>query len=907
MALDFEMQQKTICGYHKKDTNRVGIIEKKYPIIENENEATFLVTRDHFFSISTQQIDSVIKNFFRYKRFKDVGRIIANILIIPGVFVALGFIFKYAKLLEDQALITNILESKWSGVLFGLSILAVIILWYDFYEEKSHPIQLPLAKRIPQKEMEEIRATGFRFGRYGHLEIVHFASEETLELLCTFTKNNQFSLHEIFKYLLAENFEVQQLIRRSGIEMDIADLENNFKISTETLSSYGITAYRSLLTYAVEEALLTESKDIQPQHLFLAILRINPYLQKYLQAKNITIDILREICLYNNKMVKKKSKARLLDINVPYFRKGGIAKLWIYGYTFILSHFSKDITEEVAGNPDVYGIGHEEEIDNLVSVLGKISNKNALLIGEPGVGKSSLILGIAQRINTGDVPIQLKGKRVVQLDINGLVAQASGEKKIEELIIKSMQELENAGNTILYIDEFQELIPAKAEESGQSIAGIMLPYIMNSKFPIIGTINYADYKKYLYTNESLRQSFTNIEVKEISTTDTLKILETKVTELERNFSCFITFPALVASVELAQRYIRDRKLPSSAVQTIEATCAWAQSNNIQKITSEHVSKAISIQKNINITEIDQEESNRLRKLEENIKARVVGQDEAVIAITEALRRARTDIRNPEKPIGSFLFIGPTGVGKTYLAKVVGEEFFGNKQDIVRVDMSEYQEVSSIEKFLGTATSSNILGQTQITLADRVKSNPYTVVLFDEIEKAHPDILNLFLQMFDEGRLTNNAGETIDFTNTIIICTSNIGSQILLNALEKDANLWNEAKDRALLELRQYLRPELLNRFDKVIVFAPHDINNLTQISNLLLTELAKRMADKGMALRWTDQIPMLIANKANEPGMGARPMKRYIQDHIEGEIAKEILEGNLKSGAEIDIRESWII
>jgi len=193
------------------------------------------------------------------------------------------------------------------------------------------------------------------------------------------------------------------------------------------------------------------------------------------------------------------------------------------------------------------------------------------------------------------------------------------------------------------------------------------------------------------------------------------------------------------------------------------------------------------------------------------------------------------------------------------------------------------------------------------LADRVKSNPYTVVLFDEIEKAHPDVLNLFLQMFDEGRLTNNAGETIDFTNTIIICTSNIGSQILLNALERDANLWNDAKDRALLELRQYLRPELLNRFDKVIVFAPHDINNLTQIANLLLTELAKRMADKGMALKWTDQIPMLIANKANEPGMGARPMKRYIQDHIEGEIAKEILEGNLKSGAEVIIKESWII
>jgi len=435
----------------------------------------------------------------------------------------------------------------------------------------------------------------------------------------------------------------------------------------------------------------------------------------------------------------------------------------------------------------------------------------------------------------------------------------------------------------------------------------MLPYIMNSKFPIIGTINYADYKKYFYSHESLRQSFSNIEVKEVSTTDTLKILETKVSELEANFSCYITFPALVASVELAQRYIRDRKLPSSAVQTIEATCSWAQSNNIPKITSEHVSKAISIQKNINITEIDQEESNRLRKLEENIKSRIIGQDEAVIAITEALRRARTDIRNPEKPMGSFLFIGPTGVGKTYLAKVVGEEFFGNKQDIVRVDMSEYQELSSIDKFLGSSTQTNILGQSQITLVDRVKSNPYTVILFDEIEKAHPDILNLFLQIFDEGRLTSTAGETIDFTNTIIICTSNIGSKILLDALEKDESLWNEAKNRALMELRQYLRPELLNRFDKVIVFAPHNINNLTQISELLLAELAKRLNEKGIILKWSSQIPMLIANRSNEPGMGARPMKRYIQDKIEGEIAKEIIEGNLKSGAEINIRESWII
>jgi len=257
MALDFEMQQKTICGYHRKDTGKVGIIEKKYPILENENEATFLVTRDHFFSISTQQINSVIKNFFRYKGFKDATRIVANIFIFPGILVAIGFILKYAGLLVDYPIVETLLDTKWSGVLFGLSILGVIILWHDFYEDKSHPIQLPIAKRISQKELEEIRATGFRFGRYGHLEIVHFANEETLELMCTHTNDNRFSLYEIYQNLLNNSFEVQQLVRRTGLDMNWTDLEKNFKISPETLPTYDITAYRSILTYAAEEALLT--------------------------------------------------------------------------------------------------------------------------------------------------------------------------------------------------------------------------------------------------------------------------------------------------------------------------------------------------------------------------------------------------------------------------------------------------------------------------------------------------------------------------------------------------------------------------------------------------------------------------------------------------------------------------
>ena len=360
MALDFDMQEKTICGYHKRNTNKFGILENKFPIFQDENDSIFLLTRDHFFSISTPQITSVIKNYLRYKKFGDIKRIVANILVLPGVFIALASILKYADLLDQFESITEILESKLVNVLFGISIFNVIILWHDFYEEKSHPIQLPKAKKIQQKEIDEIKATGFKFGRYGHLDTVSFASEQTLELLCNFTKDNQFQTYDLFKYLLKEDYDIQQIVRRSGIEMSVNEMEEKFKIGEDVIPDYPITALRSILTYAIEEAILTESRQLEPQHIFLAILRLYPQTLKYIQAKGISIDILREISLYNNSLIAKAQRTKHLDPNIPYFNKGGIARRWIYGYTFILGHFSKDLTEEVANNRDIYGIGHDE-------------------------------------------------------------------------------------------------------------------------------------------------------------------------------------------------------------------------------------------------------------------------------------------------------------------------------------------------------------------------------------------------------------------------------------------------------------------------------------------------------------------------------------------------------------------
>jgi len=904
MAIEFTSKHKTIIGIHNREKNTFSIPKKGHPIPEDEDSSIFLLTRDNFLSISTPQISSLLKSNPKYEKFQNLKNLIANILLIPGVIIAIAYIAKFTSLLDDYPTIINILNSNFINVLFGISIFSVLILWHDFYGDRNQQIKLPKIKKIPQKELDEISTVGFKFGRYGNLDAINYLSSETIQLLSDFTTHNTFNTLRCYKGLIAGSYEVQQILRRSGTALTEEKLLSS-GITGETINNLPFSSMRGLLIYAIEEALLTESDRIDPQHIFLAITKIYPPLQKLLQKENLNIDIFREVVKYHNFLIQRK--ARFLDPDVPYYRKGGIGKSWIYGWTFILGHFSKEVNKIIADSKDIFGIGHDEEVENLISTLGKVTNKNALLIGEPGVGKSSIILGLAQKINRGEVPIQLKDKRIIELDINALIAHSQNTGNMEELVIKAMTELAKAGNTILYIDEIQQIIPVKAAESGHSIAGMMLPYILNSQFPIVGSINYADYKKYFYSNESLRQSFTNIETKEISAGDALTILESKIPTLESNFNCFVTFPALVAAVEISQRYIRDRKLPSSAVQTIETTCSWAQANGINKITAEHVSKAISIQRNINIAEIDQDESNKLMKLEENIKSKVVGQDEAVTAISEALRRARADIRNPNKPIGSFLFIGPTGVGKTYLAKTVGEEYFGSQDPIIRLDMSEYQEISSINKFLGSSEGDSLLGATEISLIDRIKRNPHTVVLFDEIEKAHSDILNLFLQIFDEGRLTSTQGETVDFTHAIIICTSNIGSKILLDSLNEPNVMWEEAKERVLLELRQSMKPELINRFDDIIVFEPHDISNLAEIAVLELNQLAKRLAEKEITIKWSDQIPMLIANKSNEPGMGARPMKRYIQDNIEGQIAKGIIEQTIKPGEEIEIKESWII
>ena len=407
MAIEFGAKQKTITGIHNKNKNSFSISKKEFVIPDNEDQSIFLLTRDNFFSISTPQIKYLLTSSPKYEKFENIKSIVTNILLIPGALIAVTYILKFSSLLQDYPQITKILNLPIVNILFGISIFSILLLWHDFWGDRNQQINLPKIKNIPQKDLDEINTVGFKFGRYASLDVVNYISSETIQLL------SDFCINGTFKTLPAipnqRSLEIQQILRRSGFELHEEKLKEA-GITNEEVRDFDFTSIRGLLIYALEEALLTESKCIEPQHIFLAITKINSSIQKLLQKENLNTDVLREVVKYHNFLSNRKAK--LLDPDVPYYRKGGIGKAWIYGWTFILGHFSKEINKIIAESRDIFGIGHDEEVESLISTLGKVTNKNALLIGEPGVGKSSIILGLAQKL-IGCHPT--KDKRIIEL------------------------------------------------------------------------------------------------------------------------------------------------------------------------------------------------------------------------------------------------------------------------------------------------------------------------------------------------------------------------------------------------------------------------------------------------------------------------------------------------------------
>ncbi|MEI6427123.1 MAG: ATP-dependent Clp protease ATP-binding subunit [Pseudanabaena sp. ELA607] len=638
-----------------------------------------------------------------------------------------------------------------------------------------------------------------------------------------------------------------------------------------------------------------------------------------------------------------------------------------------LDEFGSNLTQmAIDGKLDPV-VGRQKEIERVIQILGRRTKNNPVLIGEPGVGKTAIAEGLAQRIANADVPDILEDKRVVTLDIGLLVAGTKYRGEFEERLKKIMDEIRSASNVILVIDEVHTLIGAGAAEGAIDAANILKPALARGELQCIGATTLDEYRKHIERDAALERRFQPVMVGEPSVEETIEILYGLRERYEQHHKLKIEDDALVAAATLADRYISDRFLPDKAIDLVDEAGSRVRLINSQlppaakeldkelrrilkekdesvrkqdfdraaelrdkeidikqqiralsqakkteaetaetpdlRVTEEDIAYIVSSWTGVPVSKITESESAKLMQMEETLHSRVIGQEEAVKAISRAIRRARVGLKNPNRPIASFIFSGPTGVGKTELTKALAAYFFGSEDAMIRLDMSEFMERHTVSKLIGSPpgyVGYNEGGQ----LTEAVRRRPYTVVLFDEIEKAHPDVFNLLLQILEDGRLTDSKGRTVDFKNTLIIMTSNIGSKVIEKgggglgfdfADNKEDAHYNRIRSLVNEELKQYFRPEFLNRLDEIIVFRQLTKDEVKQIADLMLNELFKRMLQKDITLAVTSRFKDLLVQEGYNPSYGARPLRRAIMRLLEDSLAEEILTGKVREGASITV------
>ena len=640
-----------------------------------------------------------------------------------------------------------------------------------------------------------------------------------------------------------------------------------------------------------------------------------------------------------------------------------------YSATTVLDQYSTDLTARAREGQLDPIVGREQQTERIMQILSRRTKNNPCLIGEPGVGKTAIVEGLAQRIVRGDVPETLKGKRIITLDMAGMVAGSKYRGEFEERMKKVMQEAVGSREILLFIDELHTIIGAGGAEGSLDASNIMKPFLSRGQIQVIGATTAAEYRKYVEKDAALERRFQPVLVEEPGREECCRILEGLQPALEQHHGVKITPAAIEASVRLAVRYINDRFLPDKAIDLLDESCARRQLSRLAgsgkkqdlaaqtgilteqmeealmkgevdqarelharlrslydeqsalehreelrhrrhpfEVTEDDVAQTVALWTGIPAARVAQSEGKRLLQLENALHQRVIGQEEAVTAVAKAIKRGRAGLKDPRRPIGSFLFLGPTGVGKTELSKALAETVFGSEQSMIRVDMSEYMEKHSVSRLVGSPPG--YVGYEEGgQLSEKVRQHPYSVILFDEIEKAHPDIFNILLQVLDEGHITDSQGRKVDFKNTILIMTSNAGAQSIMNPKRLGFGAGNDEKENyekmkssVMEEIRRLFKPEFLNRIDDIIVFHALNKENIRDIVSLLFKELSERCRTQmNIRLRVRPQVCDWIAEEGYDEKYGARPLKRAIQTRVEDALAEEILSGKVKQDQTVTV------
>lgn len=572
-------------------------------------------------------------------------------------------------------------------------------------------------------------------------------------------------------------------------------------------------------------------------------------------------------------------------------RTRGIGKSWASGFTVTLDRYSRDITRAVlqySFAPHLYG--RQEETEAIERILARSGENNVVIVGEDGVGKKTTAYALARRIMYGQTLPPLAHKRVLELDTGAILAGSVSEHDVEKRLKLVLDEAVRAGNVILLIDELHILFSMDAGAGMINATEILLPYLGSNNFQLMGMTTHTGYQATIARNPTLLRVFQKVEIREPGKEDVIRILHDVVPQIEGHNQVLILYPAVKKAVDLADRYIKTVPFPEKAIDVLQEAAVYAQTKGKSSVVRpEHVEEVVQRKTQIPVGSIAIAERQILMDLEKILHRKIVGQDEAVAAIANAMRRARSGISSEKKPIGSFLFLGPTGVGKTETAKALAEVYFGSEKRMLRFDMSEFQQPDSIHQIIGYGDKGGIL-------TDQVLNAPFSLLLFDEVEKAHPNILNVFLQVLDDGRLTDVFGRTVDFTNTIMIFTSNAGAEMIRESISqfREANLKERLLDR--LQKDGSFRPEFLNRFDAVIIYRPLTVEQTEQVVELLLSDFNRRLKEKEVQVSVAPEVVKKIAQYGYDPQFGARPLRRAVQDKLETLVASRLLSGQIKRG-----------
>ena len=635
----------------------------------------------------------------------------------------------------------------------------------------------------------------------------------------------------------------------------------------------------------------------------------------------------------------------------------------------MLEQYCTDLTEKAADGKLDPVVGRMEEIERLMQVLSRRTKNNPCLVGEPGVGKTAIIEGLAQRIVSGMVPESMKHKHILTLDLAALIAGSKYRGEFEDRMKRLIQEVKSSSDILLFLDEVHTMIGAGGAEGAMDASNILKPSLARGELQLIGATTISEYRKYIEKDAALERRFQPITVEEPDSAQSIQILEGLKGKYESHHHVTIEPGALEAAVKLSERYISDRNLPDKAIDVLDEACSKANLNgfkvpdNLTKteeilqslmkekeqavaegrfaeasmlnqeqqavekklesikkrfnknqvshqicVTEQQIAEVVSVWTKIPVQKLGESESARLRKLEQTLQKRVIGQEEAVTAVAKAVKRGRVGLKSPNRPIGSFLFLGPTGVGKTELSKALAEALFGQEDAMIRVDMSEYMEKHSVSKMIGSPPG--YVGHEEGgQLSEKVRRNPYAVILFDEIEKAHPDVFNILLQVLDDGHITDSQGRKIDFRNTVIIMTSNAGAKAIVEpkklgfaAKEDPQDDYKKMKSNVMDEVKQLFRPEFLNRIDEIIVFHALSAENLKKIAGLLCKEFAVRVQSQlNIQLHIRDSVKKHIVEVGTDTKYGARPLRRAVQNELEDKMAEAILAGEIHSDMEVDV------